>query len=312
MKAPRFVGYGVLVLLFPMFSERLAYGEESAPVAADPVESMCRCAGPASPAAARIAEILAEPLKSTGLDFTEEPLENVVSFLQSEYQIPIQLDEPALDDAGLTRDEKVTISIQNVSLRSALRLLLKRLQLTYVIRDEVLVITTPEEAESELVVCVYDVRDLIGARNDAKQLKSIVDVIASCVAVETWAVNGKGAAEIKSLPSGLLVVSQTQAVHEQIGDLLRAIRETLRQSNAASPAGESAAPNDDLFGVGSEMGRSGGYGRGGYGMEGGEMGVEGRAEGMGGGRGGYGEGYGDRGCVRQPKPTPAGGMNPFD
>jgi hypothetical protein len=109
----------------------------------------------------RINEALASPLKASGLDFTEEPLENVINFLQTEYEIPIQLDEPSLEDAGLTRDEPVTIQLQNVTLRSALRLMLKQKQLTYVIRDEVMIITTPEEAESELVAKVYPVADLV-------------------------------------------------------------------------------------------------------------------------------------------------------
>ncbi|MGD9632603.1 MAG: hypothetical protein AB7U97_04930, partial [Pirellulales bacterium] len=109
----------------------------------------------------RIDNALASPLKATGLDFTEEPLENVVNFLQDEYQIPIQLDEPALEDAGLTRDEPVTIQLQNVTLRSALRLMLKGKQLTYIIRDEVMIITTPEEAELQLIAKVYPVADLV-------------------------------------------------------------------------------------------------------------------------------------------------------
>ena len=62
---------------------------------------------------------------------------------------------------GSTRDEPVTINLQNVTLRSALRLMLKRMQLTYIIKDEVLMITTPEEAESELIAKVYPVADLV-------------------------------------------------------------------------------------------------------------------------------------------------------
>ena len=90
-----------------------------------------RCAGAEASRARtsiRIKQVLAEPLKSTGLDFTEEPLENVVNFLQDEYDIPIQLDVPALEDAGLTPDEAMSVNVRNVSLRSAMRLLLKRKQ----------------------------------------------------------------------------------------------------------------------------------------------------------------------------------------
>ena len=109
----------------------------------------------------RINEALTSPLKPAGLDFTEEPLENVVNFLQDEYNIPIQLDMPSLEDAALTADEPVTVNLKNITLRSALRLMLKQKQLTYVIRDEVMIITTPEEAESELVTKVYPVADLV-------------------------------------------------------------------------------------------------------------------------------------------------------
>ena len=91
----------------------------------------------------RINEALQSSLKATGLDFTEQPLEDVVNFLQEEYEIPIQLDIPALEDAGLTSDEPVTISLQNITLRSALRIMLKNLQLTYIIQDEVMFITPP-------------------------------------------------------------------------------------------------------------------------------------------------------------------------
>ena len=55
----------------------------------------------------------------------------------------------------------MTVNLHNITLRSALRLMLKNLQLTYIIQDEVLMITTPEEAEKQLVVKVYPVADLV-------------------------------------------------------------------------------------------------------------------------------------------------------
>jgi len=253
----------------------------------------CRCAGDHGPNVERIKQALAESLKSSGLEFTDEPLENVVNFLQDEYGIPIQLDVPALEGAGLTADEPMTVNLQNISLRSAIRLLLKPKNLTYIIRNEVLIITTPEVAEHELVVCVYEVRDLVtvfprraktkGDKSATADFDSLIDAITSCVHTETWSENGGGEANIRPLPSsGLLIVSQTQAVHEGIADLLSVIRATLRQPTQPS-AGE---------GMGMMMG---GRGEGGYGM------------GMGGGRG-YGGGYGEYGGRRGEmgrEPTPA-------
>ena len=109
----------------------------------------------------RITEALQGPLTSIGLDFTETPLEEVVEFLRSEYQIEIQLDTPSLDELGIGPDEPITVNLRNVSLRSALRFMLKQLELTYIIKDEVLQITTEEAAELELTVKVYPVGDLV-------------------------------------------------------------------------------------------------------------------------------------------------------
>ena len=109
----------------------------------------------------RIESALRSPLRGTGLDFTDTPLEEVVNLLQDDYDIPIQIDVPALDEIGIAPDEPVTVNLHGVSLRSALRLMLKNLQLTYIIQDEVLMITTPEAADQELVVKVYPVADLV-------------------------------------------------------------------------------------------------------------------------------------------------------
>ena len=68
----------------------------------------------------------------------------------------------ALDEIGISVEEPVTFSISGISLRSALRLMLQPLQLTYLIQDEVLLITTPEAADQQLLICVYDVREIVG------------------------------------------------------------------------------------------------------------------------------------------------------
>jgi len=97
----------------------------------------------------------------TRLEFIETPLDQVVDFLKDQHGINIELDAGELDNVGIGTDVPITRNLKGISLRSALRLMLKDLELTYVIRDEVLLITTPEEAESELVTKVYPVGDLV-------------------------------------------------------------------------------------------------------------------------------------------------------
>ena len=97
----------------------------------------------------------------TSLQFLDSPLEEVVLFLEDQHDIQIELDTRALDDVGIGTDVPISKNLKGISLRSALRLMLRDLDLTYVIRDEVLLITTPEEAESKLITKVYPVGDLV-------------------------------------------------------------------------------------------------------------------------------------------------------
>jgi hypothetical protein len=196
--------------------------------AASPVASPAKCARAgyeASYAAAKIKAALADPLKPNGLDFTETPLQQVVAALQDEYGIPMQLDIAALQDAGINPQEPITANLHSISLRSALRILLGQHQLTYIIFNETLIITTPEQAQTQLVVSVYDVRDLLTSADDKDAMAALSDAIIACVAPETWANNGGGQAAIRPLKPGFLVISQTQAVHEGIHDLMDQLRQ---------------------------------------------------------------------------------------
>jgi type II secretory pathway component GspD/PulD (secretin) len=192
----------------------------------------CRCAGQGSPVAiARIEHALRGPLHANGLDFVDTPLEEIVNVLQDEYGIPIKIKVSALEAEGLDSSEPVTVNLHQISLRSALRLMLEALQLTFTVRDEVVEITSNSDADSHLVACVYNVRPFIGDTSDAS-MKALVDTITSCVEAETWAENGDGNAAIRSLRPGLLVISQTQHTHDEIASLLNAIQK-MREKSAA-------------------------------------------------------------------------------
>jgi ferric-dicitrate binding protein FerR (iron transport regulator)/tetratricopeptide (TPR) repeat protein len=95
----------------------------------------------------RVQDALRSP---THLEFVEAPLQDVIDYLKDLHGIEIQVDKKALDDVGIANDTPITKQLKGISLRSALRLILRDLDLTYVIQDEVLLITTPEEAESSL------------------------------------------------------------------------------------------------------------------------------------------------------------------
>jgi hypothetical protein len=108
----------------------------------------------------RIKEALDQPV-----DFTIEPqtLRDAIDFIAARFQIPIVIDQKALDDASVDATTEVKASFPGVKLRNVLKLLLEPLSapLSYVIEDEVLKITTIDKINNYLVVVVYDCRDLV-------------------------------------------------------------------------------------------------------------------------------------------------------
>ncbi len=113
------------------------------------------------PVGAIEAKIRATLDQMTTLQFDELPLSEVFEYIGTKHDIEVVADEKAIDEAGTRLDATVRIDIKNVRLRSALGLILRRYDLAYVIRDEVLLITTQEEAEQFLIVRTYPVGDLV-------------------------------------------------------------------------------------------------------------------------------------------------------
>ncbi len=108
----------------------------------------------------KILRALEEP---TDLDFADTEFSNVIADINDRHKIQIFLDQSAID-AGLGEDDLVTIRFSGVTLRSALRLFLKRYDCTYVVKDEVLQIMTTDEAQNHLVTNVYNVGDLVAPK----------------------------------------------------------------------------------------------------------------------------------------------------
>ena len=97
----------------------------------------------------------------TEFEFVDLPLRDIVDYLKQQHNIQIILDEQALLDEGIQPDEPVNISLSGISLRSALKIILEPLALTYVIQDEVMRLTTETKAEELMSTRVYPVADLV-------------------------------------------------------------------------------------------------------------------------------------------------------
>ena len=186
----------------------------------------------------KIAAALATP---TSLEFVETPLKDVIDYLKDVHKIEIQLDRAGLKDAGVDESAPVNANIKGISLRSGLRLILDELQLKYVIHNEVLLITSPQKAESDefMTTRLYPVKDLVLVRNDSGEIETdvqpLIDVITNTISSKSWVDNG-GPGMISALQFQdrcVLTINQTQEVHENIADFLAA----LRRSGASGTSG---------------------------------------------------------------------------
>ncbi len=102
--------------------------------------------------------------EKTELDFAETPLKDVMDYIKERHHIEVQFDQNALKNANPPIDPSQTLitrSLKGVTLRSALKLILSEYNLTYVVKDEVLKITSKDEADKVLVTKVYPVGDLV-------------------------------------------------------------------------------------------------------------------------------------------------------
>lgn len=95
------------------------------------------------------------------ISLKDMPLGTAIEYLRVHTGVPIMADEGALKEANISLDQPVSLPVEGISLKSALNHLLRRVHLTYVIRDEALLITTEGEAKGRYKTMTYSVADLV-------------------------------------------------------------------------------------------------------------------------------------------------------
>ncbi len=96
------------------------------------------------------------------VQFREEPLATALETLAEMADVNLHLDVQALQEYGVDTNLPVTLEVRKeIMLKSALNLILEPLQLSYMIKDEVLKITSEQEREGEVYAKRYDVADLV-------------------------------------------------------------------------------------------------------------------------------------------------------
>ena len=142
----------------------------AAVVAQDPDEA--KRAGKAADSAGPEKKQQEQPLegkldKKMDAEFIETTFRDVLEFVENSSGIQFYVKRKHLDEAGVSEDTPITKQLKQVRVRTLLDLMLEELNLTYYEKDDLIVITSREDAESTLEIRVYDCRDLLAIAEPA-------------------------------------------------------------------------------------------------------------------------------------------------
>jgi hypothetical protein len=205
--------------------------------------------------------VAATPLPpAASFDLTQLPVGKTIDLVSGDVRVVKALNEPAefslfdaelgefvkqihekhkinvsLDVAALTADGKGTETIVNrkttsTTLRAALRLFLDDYGLTFLVRDESLIITSKTAAETHTPARIYQVHDLTLLPNDPSlqpRFDALKELIQATVWPDSWRDNGGTQGEIHGFEGpglAVLVITQTDEGHEQIERVLAELR----------------------------------------------------------------------------------------
>jgi len=143
----------------------------------------------------------------------------------------------SLEAAQVQRDSKIHLHVWNVSVRTALRLVLNMVDdggdCGFEPTGDVIVVAHRVALQPYAIVTAYNVRDILKAVHDPSAAPdaagdSIVKVIEDSIAPDTWMNNGGTDGSIADL-GGILVIRQTSDNHRKIAALLEEIRQGTRR-----------------------------------------------------------------------------------
>jgi len=164
--------------------------------------------------------------RKVSFEFVDTPLTEAVTFLQTLTKVNMILDPRAVESKGNT---PINLKVTNMTLQLALDWILKLADLDYALRDSAIFISTRENLKGDVVLRIYDVRDLT---------ENIPDYPAPEMQLQ---VGGAAAASAAAgaAPGLVLVGAEKQAENVTAGSLAEMIQQRVRPGEWAAELGTS-------------------------------------------------------------------------
>lgn len=170
----------------------------------------------------RILESLKKPVH---FDFFETRMEDVLAEISDDYDLKIYIDPAAQRNAETPiLEELIVAKLSDISLESALDVILDSHQLTTIIKNEMLMITSKDIAKSTATTRVYPCPSDWPIAN-----VELMETIFDSVSPESWEENG-GHGNISPIADGV-VISAPQAIHRQVNGLYSQLQRLYAEEN---------------------------------------------------------------------------------
>ena len=149
---------------------------------------------------------------SISVDAKNRSFQSVIDFIRDKTGLPIVVDQASLKQVDADYDSLISVSMKDVSVRTVLHQTLAQLGLTYIVRNEVVMVVTPAVAKQSMVVRTYYAQDLIPKGLGfftALQAAQLIETIQSTVDPQSWRANGGEGTILYDPITGGLVVKQS-------------------------------------------------------------------------------------------------------
>lgn len=131
-------------------------------VRANEIPSIERLSNPLFDSANDARQHIEKKLKTqVEVNFVEQPISSAVTYLSQKLEIPIRLDWVTLEAAGITADLPVTETLSSVPAEVVLDEMLRPHNLTCLIQDDALMITTLDESSHRMETRIYSLDGLL-------------------------------------------------------------------------------------------------------------------------------------------------------
>ncbi|MCE9557127.1 MAG: hypothetical protein K8T91_27585 [Planctomycetes bacterium] len=176
-------------------------------------------------AEARVYAALAKPVT---LHSSSQPLGKIMTDIGRQIGVPTAVDWGILQKINIGPENQVTLDVEDVSARLALKLLLRSLDptLAWTVDDGTLLITTRDMSYESLRTHIYWIGDLIDEQNEDQNYDKLIDLMQTTIEPHTWDIEG-GNGQLRVMRQAKAVFcTQSFEVQQRIQSLLAILRES--------------------------------------------------------------------------------------